>query len=399
MPKTSWQVIHLSTGHEGGAGLAARRLNKALNQSGVTSKFMALAHHEFIPSEDEFEIHRTLLQRVISGLTLRLQNRLSKKVLFSLFSFNVLPTKLITSDNSPVNTILHFHNWFNLVSQSEISKWSQRGYKVIVTMHDQRFMTGGCHYAFNCSGLYTNCSPCPELVPIINKIPSLNLKRFDKQMQQSSTPLTFIAPSRWLLEEGLRSLALRNQEVVFIPNTLGINAPVLKTTVPRSNQKDSKNLTLGIASMAPGSHIKGGDIAESLQRAITDNQLSVKILYMTSYPQTLEGSSSFWKDIDYLLVPSRAENSPNVIHEAKSLGIPIIATKVGGITELLDSEFDIGIELENLNTETILKIIERLKTRSQVGLQQERMQINFHHYVDRSVVDHISLYNEVMKRI
>lgn len=240
MPKTSWQVLHLSTGHEGGAGLAARRLNKALNQSGVTSKFMALAHHEFIPAEDEFEIHRTLLQRVISGLTLRLQNRLSKKVLFSLFSFNVLPTKLITSDNSPVNTILHFHNWFNLVSQSEISKWSQRGYKVIVTMHDQRFMTGGCHYAFNCSKLYTNCSPCPELVPIINKIPSLNLKRFDKQMQQSSTPLTFIAPSRWLLEEGLRSLALRNQEVVFIPNTLGINAPVLKTTFPRLNQKDSK---------------------------------------------------------------------------------------------------------------------------------------------------------------
>lgn len=151
--------------------------------------------------------------------------------------------------------------------------------------------------------------------------------------------------------------------------------------------------------MAPGSHIKGGDIAESLQRAITDNQLSVKILYMTSYPQTLEGSTSFWKDIDYLLVLSRAENSPNVIHEAKNLGIPIIATKVGGITELLDSEFDISIELENLNTETILKIIERLNTRNQVELQQKRMQINFHHYVDRSVVDHISLYNEVMKRI
>ena len=67
MPKTSWQVIHLSTGHAGGAGLAARRLNEALNESVITSKFMALAHRDYRPAENEFEIYRSLLRRVVSG--------------------------------------------------------------------------------------------------------------------------------------------------------------------------------------------------------------------------------------------------------------------------------------------------------------------------------------------
>ena len=41
-----WEVIHISTGHEGGAGLAARRLNSALNAKQINSKFVALEHLE-----------------------------------------------------------------------------------------------------------------------------------------------------------------------------------------------------------------------------------------------------------------------------------------------------------------------------------------------------------------
>ena len=398
MPKTSWQVIHLSTGHAGGAGLAARRLNEALNESGITSKFMALAHRDYRPAENEFEIYRSLLRRVASGFTLRLQTRLSNKVLFSLFSLSALPKKLITSHSPPENTILHFHNWFNLVSQSDILKWSNRGYKVIVTMHDQRLMTGGCHYAFNCQGLYGNCSSCPELAPIIKNIPSVNLKRFHNRAKQNSPTMVSIAPSRWLLEEGKKSFALRDQQITFIPNTLSSSTPDLNLDLPTMNLRTPNTITLGIASMARGSFIKGGDITDSLEKAISVSQLPIKISYMTSFPQSHEGVSSFWKGIDYLLVLSRAENSPNVIHEAKSAGIPVIATKVGGITELLDSEFDIGIDLEDLNTQNILKIAQNLIGRKPERRIQEKTQVNFHRYVDRSVGDHIALYKEVIGR-
>lgn len=43
---------------------------------------------------------------------------------------------------------------------------------------------------------------------------------------------------------------------------------------------------------------------------------------------------------DYLIVPSICyENSPTVIHEARSIGLPIIASRIGGIPELVDDKF------------------------------------------------------------
>ena len=49
MAKHDYTVIHLSTGHLGGAGLAARRLNSQLNAAGVDSRFYALGRSDFKP--------------------------------------------------------------------------------------------------------------------------------------------------------------------------------------------------------------------------------------------------------------------------------------------------------------------------------------------------------------
>ena len=85
----SWKVIHLSTGHEGGAGLAARRLNSALNAQGIQSKFGALENPKYVLGPNEFTISRKFRQRLVSGLLTRMQRLLSNKVLFSLISLNV----------------------------------------------------------------------------------------------------------------------------------------------------------------------------------------------------------------------------------------------------------------------------------------------------------------------
>jgi len=46
------------------------------------------------------------------------------------------------------------------------------------------------------------------------------------------------------------------------------------------------------------------------------------------------------KQADYLIVPSLCyENSPTVIYEAISVGLPVIASRLGGIPELLNSEY------------------------------------------------------------
>ena len=56
-----FKIVHLSTSHGGGAGIAARRLNHSLRSVGVDSIFVALSHKEFKLNEGEIEIKRSII--------------------------------------------------------------------------------------------------------------------------------------------------------------------------------------------------------------------------------------------------------------------------------------------------------------------------------------------------
>ena len=386
------QVIHFSTGHSGGAALAARRLNEALNSSGFESYFGAISRKGYSPSTHEFEISRSALSKIISGIRTQLHLILSNKVFFSLISVNALPKKIITLRGNKDNTILHFHNWFNLTNQKDIIRWAKRGYKVVVTMHDQRMMTGGCHYAFSCKGFYTKCEACPGLPKPLKNLPNLNLEKFADGLTSITGKITFISPSNWLDSEAKNSHLLHNQNTVFIPNTLGILKDSPREFALRSG---SDTLNIGIASMEPNSYIKGGDITSSLEKLVKENDVPINFNHLRDFPQNNQGIQDFWSKIDYLLVISRADNSPNVIHEAKQRGIPIVASKVGGIKELLDSDFDVGLEIGDCTESNLLDVLKSLIGKELDSSSRKNMQSRYHAYSDSSVADHISLYENL----
>ena len=387
MNEKYWQVIHLSTGHEGGAGLAARRLNSELNRHGVNSSFGAIKNPNYVAGNNEFSISRNLFQRLLSGLIVRLQRLLTKRVLFSLQSLNVYKLKQIRKLGGPRNTILHFHNWYNLVTQKEIANLSKRGYHVVITLHDQRFFTGGCHYSFECQGFKTDCRACPELVPIIDRLPAKNISNTLNRLAKSN--LTFIAPSKWIMQEALSSRLLKNQRVVFIPNTLGI--PVESMFPPRNRSEEILSvIKIGIASMDISSYIKGGDITSEIEAEIAIQGLKIDLIYLNKI-EVQNSKKEFWDKIDYLLVASRAENSPNVIHEAKNFGVPVIASDVGGISELLYQDFDIVIKKNELNAQKIVQIIAGID-RLHEARSAARMRDSFSQYVGGSAESHKDLY-------
>jgi len=388
------RVIQLSTGHEGGAGLAARRLNSALNVEGIDSKFGALEHSEYHPEMNEFSISRKFLQRLISGLLVRIQTRLSKKVLFSLLSLNVFPYRRIAKLGKPDEIILHFHNWFNLVSQSEILKLCKRGYLIVLTMHDERFFTGGCHYTFDCNEFKVSCNNCPELPVIFKSAPSRNLKNAKRLMKKSEGRITFITPSNWLYLEALSSNLLSASNITCIPNTLGTDSGTSQIVSMRNKPRVNDTLSIGIASMARGSYIKGGDITSEIETLTKSQNLPFRFIYLSDPEIQKDSAMRFWAKIDYLLVASRAENSPNVIHEAKSFGIPVIASDIGGISELLTKDFDISIPRDQINTTAILNILLNINRKDPVK-RAELMSANFHKYVKDSVALHQDLYRSI----
>ena len=389
-----FKVIHFSTGHAGGAGLAARRLNWELNNAGIFSKFYALEKTDYKPEENEYVISRTNRLRILSGISTLLNNWISNESFFSLFSINSITKKTVLKIANPNNTILHFHNWFNLSSQRNILKLASKGYQVVVTMHDQRFMTGGCHVAFSCDGLYSGCKKCPQLSSFIDWVPSIANSFISKKFPKANNNITFIAPSEWIMTEARKSNLLNAQNIRFIPNTLGNFMKFESIEQIDQNHKDKT--IFGVASMDTNSYIKGGDLTSKLAKIAKEKKLPLEFLVMKDVVRETNSHKNFWRQIDYLFVPSRADNSPNVIHEAKKLGIPVIASKIGGISELLTEEFDFGIDIGDLNLDYLINMLLDVRNNEISEINRKLMTLNFSNYVSKSLQQHVQLYKELI---
>lgn len=387
-----FKILHLSTGSSGGAGIAARRLSEALCEYGLDSQFISLQRKNFIPGPNEIGIQRSLISRFISAIFVRVNSVISTRIPFSIFSWNAYDYKRLSKLGLPSNTILHIHNWYNLINFREISKLSNLGYKIVFTMHDQRVFTGGCHTAYACVGFHSNCKTCPHVSSLVSKIPSMNLRHMIKNGKGFLKRAIFIAPSYWIQHEARKSNLLKDMRIEFIPNTL--HSHFLYLNARRNFKFNSGHIYLGVASVDRKSFIKGGETVELLQKYFMANKLKISFIYLSDSTVQQDPIQFFWHKIDFLFVPSKIDNSPNVIHEAKRIGLPVIATKVGGITELLDEEFDVPLE-ENFDFSLLVKSLQEYYSLSDYEKRRLKMQKNFNLYVDNVIERHVRVYNEI----
>ena len=390
--KDNIKVVHISTGHDGGAGIAARRLNATLNKFGVNSIFVSFSNNSYLPSGNEIAIERNWAQKIASAVSARLQSRLSKKFFFSVYSFDALSVRKIRKVVGKGPAVLHIHNWFNMINQKKIGQLLKIGFPVVITLHDERFYTGGCHHAFECKGFVNDCSNCPQISSFYKYFPARNLSKSLSDFKNHVKTLQVIAPSMWIFNRAKSSQLLKSHEIHFIPNTLG-EFGQLKTKRNFPNLMNPK--IIGIANVDLNSHLKGADIVKSLQGRINSDSLNYRLVFLNSDMFKEKSQSGFWEMIDVLLVPSRADNSPNIIHEAKRMGIPVIASLVGGISELLEPDFDEPIPAQNLDADSILRLLKNWETKDR-ELNLKNMQSNFEAYTGSSIQDHISLYVELV---
>ena len=176
--------------------------------------------------------------------------------------------------------------------------------------------------------------------------------------------------------------------VVKIENVLGPKwlETIENISTLRKIRQGSNPFYIGVASMDPSSYIKGGDIIDELQSYILRHKINMKIVNLKDVSDKV---SDFWGRIDLLFVPSRADNSPNVILEAKSVGIPTLASRVGGIPELLESDFDALFSIESDSIDEIFTKI--------VAIQQRKISNRIRFSSDsQSQKSHLSLYSDLI---
>jgi glycosyltransferase involved in cell wall biosynthesis len=381
-----FNIVHLSTSHTGGAGIAARRLNEGLVDAGVQSKFFAIAQPSFNPKSEEYSIDRSSFTKIIGGLLSKLQGRVSQDTFFSILSGSSGCLAQVTKFATPSETIFHVHNYFNLLSASDVREILEQGYKIVFTLHDQRLMTAGCHYSINCDNFKKVCSGCPIAPFYLSKIIEKNLTQF-LFLKKYSNQVKIIAPSDWIRNLAEDSTVLSGLQILKVSNYLPTNMKIENYQL-RKRQQNEK-IRVGVASMNPHSYIKGGAVVQELKLNAGN---FMQLIFMSEISDELV-ERKFWQEIDFLLVPSIIDNSPNVIHEAKIRKIPVIATQVGGITELIDPEFDIEITQNMKSSEIVQSISEYIKRLDEGYVQlRKKSGVRYQNLIGDPVQDHIQIY-------
>jgi glycosyltransferase involved in cell wall biosynthesis len=353
------KIVHLSTSHTGGAGIAARRLNNLLRSQNIDSLFVTLSKEFYKPDFGEVSINKPIFRKLFGGVVSKFNSSLSKQTYFSLTSISAIDIKKLRKFGDSKNTIFHIHNWFNLLSIRTIKKLLEAGYHLVFTLHDQRLFTGGCHYSLHCEGYVCSCDKCPLLKPTMNMTTGINLRKLKKIIAKYKQQITIIAPSKWILHKAKSSSILSDTDIRHISN-IHYGFDVTSKSKNDSSSAIKSPMKFGVATMDKSSTIKGSDLVSNLVQSILVNNLDAEIVYLYDYFKPKVDPLSFWRDTDYLLVLSRADNSPNVIHEAKIRGIPIVGTKVGGITELLNPEYDYLIDVNGREVSQALRITKEI---------------------------------------
>ena len=271
---------------------------------------------------------------------------------------------ILSSQHGFAPDIVHLHNlhggYFDLRALPAIATASP----LLLTMHDAWMLTGHCAHSLECRRWVDGCGSCPNLdyyVPIRRDGSRYNLdqkRRVVSEVSERGT-LRVAAPSHWLLRQAEQSvMSPFIEDFRVIPN--GVNPEVFSP----GSRAESRHL-LGIPqdrfvvltvahNMVTNPH---KDFAALLQAMSpmgleTDQQGRAPLLVVLGddgahappsrcdvlyvpYQSDQSTMAKYYRAADIYVHPSKVESFALTIVEAMLCGIPVVASAVGGVPELV----------------------------------------------------------------
>ena len=176
----------------------------------------------------------------------------------------------------------------------------------------------------------------------------------------NNSATTIISPSQWLLDlYNSKGLFKNNKKIIItnpIPKNKNTHLNSSKNFIFIGQLEYHKGLDLFIAAATRFTDYNFLIVGDgSLQNTITETA-NLKLLGR----KTSEEINNLLSTSLALIMPSRCyENSPTVIYEAAAIGVPVIATNLGGIPELIEKYGGLLFEPDNLDS-LIMAITESL---------------------------------------
>jgi glycosyltransferase involved in cell wall biosynthesis len=338
------RILHVSTSFSGGAAIASRRIVHAQREAGLDSQLFGFVKggEELQDFEHPLEVGRKF-QLISKGITFS-QARLlqNSENLVTSFSTSIVSQLL---DLSSGYDLLNLHATYNLLDAKGMNLLSQK-IPIVLTLHDQRWITGGCHYAWSCQGYVSSCSNCPQVRKVFRNIPQRQLSQAKSHLKGKEN-IQLVTPSTWLAESVSRSSLFCNHSVSVISNPIPV--PPHEKGLERTNSRSTGPLYVGFISENLNNPNKGLDV---LVRALEEaSKVRSVVLYLYGHgtiPKIVgsvevhqsqfrsdEARLSAVRSCDVVVIPSYQDNSPSVAGECLVAGVPLISSSAGGLHEIV----------------------------------------------------------------
>ena len=339
------KIVHLITSTTGGAAQAALRLHESLLENDCNSKIFSIARRVRNKAKTPIVEQQVgpILRLGSSVLTL-IQEKVIQK---SVYPVSPISLDLMDWSNSEIESadVLHLHAFYNLLSvQSFLSRYPHK--KKVVTLHDERFFTGGCHHKMECEQINNGCQHCPQVRtpfrPIVTK------QRHDVNVLiKENLDITFVCPSLWIMKCAMAAfpeLSSIHFKQIYNPIPFVANPPI-KLPI------QANRINFGFIAQDLDNPLKGLNLLLGAFKKVTElrpDKYTLTLVgksksnYSTEHSnisqQVITSSSELQKllsAIDALVIPSAYDNLPNVLGEALMSGVSLIGSNVGGIPEIL----------------------------------------------------------------
>ena len=351
-------VLHLSTSDVGGAGKATYRLHQNLLDIGLNSKMMVMNRK----TEDEeiigFNGHRQIpkFRNNISKFFLKI----SSKSKYYFQNQNQSPISINDIQNKmPFKPDIIVAHWIsNFMTVEHLRQLSLDGIPVLWYLMDMAPFTGGCHYAWDCTGYMNQCGNCPALRSK-NKNDRSYKNWKNKRDVIKNTSLTVVSATGHLTGQLKKATIFHGKRVEQI--MLGIDANIFKPK-PKDIAREILNLPLEQKLIFFGAQFlklerKGmrylfaalmslkKQLGKDINKVtlVTAGKISgIESLLCENFQHIHMGSfisetilAAAYQAADMFVCPSIEDSGPMMINESIMCGTPVVSFKMGVASDLV----------------------------------------------------------------
>jgi glycosyltransferase involved in cell wall biosynthesis len=333
----------------GGASIFSFRQHNSFLKKNINSKLFVLNKYSNLRTVNKISYKKNIFNTLLKKIFFFFLTNKNKYSFYNQGLYKINNIDYLSQLTYFKPDVVIFYTNSDLINPKLFEKIFKKNTIFLFYPMDYEFLTGGCHYAWNCNGYKSKCMNCPAVFFPLKKIPNKNFLEKEKYLKKIRH--YYVAGTKdFKLKIKKSSIFQKNSNVLL--NYLGMD---LNKFWPKNINK--KNDQLNFCFRASLNPRKGQAIFLETIKYLMNyfpkffNNVKFNIIGDSSicnFFDTLNIKYKFYDNIfseddlvnfynssDFMINYSIEDAGPMMINESLACGVPVISFRVGGAKEFI----------------------------------------------------------------